>query len=76
MVSRRALPFSSFRLHPAAFDMIDTHCHLTDPRLGSQLEDVLARARAAGVTRFITIGTGLGDDEAAIALCRGRHDVR
>jgi TatD DNase family protein len=56
--------------------MIDTHCHLTDPRLGSQLEDVLSRARSAGVTRFITIGTSLGDDEAAIALCRGRADVR
>jgi TatD DNase family protein len=56
--------------------MIDSHCHLTDPRLGSQLEDVLARARDAGVTRFITIGTGLADDEAAIALCHGRPDVR
>src|SRR4051812_39848923 len=56
--------------------MIDTHCHLTDPRLGSQLEDVLARARAAGVTRFITIGTRLADDEAAGALCGGRADVR
>src|SRR4051794_41059493 len=56
--------------------MIDTHCHLTDPRLGSQLEDVLSRARAAGVTRFVTIGTGLADDEAAVALCRGRADVR
>jgi TatD DNase family protein len=56
--------------------VIDTHCHLTDDRLGSQLEDVLACARAAGVTRFITIGTGPADDEAAIALCRGRSDVR
>jgi TatD DNase family protein len=56
--------------------MIDSHCHFTDPRLGSQLEAVLARARAAGVTRFITIGTGLADDEAAVALCRGRDDVR
>ena len=56
--------------------MIDTHCHLTDDRLGSQLEGVLSRARAAGVNRFITIGTGLADDEAAITLCRGRDDVR
>jgi TatD DNase family protein len=56
--------------------MIDTHCHLTDPRLGSQLDGVLTRARAAGVTRFITIGTTLADDEAAIAVCRGRADVR
>ena len=37
--------------------MIDTHCHLTDPRLGSQLGGVLARAAAAGVRRMITIGT-------------------
>jgi TatD DNase family protein len=28
------------------------------------------------VTRFITIGTGLADDEAVVALCRGRPDVR
>lgn len=56
--------------------MIDTHCHLTDERLGAQLDAALTRARAAGVTRFITIGTTLADDEAAIALCRGRPDVR
>src|SRR3954451_9944249 len=56
--------------------MIDTHCHLTDERLGSQLADVLARAAAAGGTRMITIGTGLADDEAAVALCRGRPNLR
>ena len=56
--------------------MIDSHCHLTDPRLQSQLPDVLARAAAAGVTRMITIGTTLADDEAAIALCRTLPNVR
>lgn len=56
--------------------MLDTHCHLTDPRLASQIDDVLVRARAAGVTRFITIGTSLADDDAAIVLCHGRPDVR
>jgi TatD DNase family protein len=56
--------------------VIDSHCHLTDPRLNSQLEDVLARAAAAGVTRMITIATNLADDEAAIALCRTLPDVR
>src|SRR5271154_3504576 len=56
--------------------MIDTHCHLTDPRLGSQLSDVLDRAKAAGVGRMITIGTSLEDDRAAIALCRGRDFLR
>src|SRR5829696_593530 len=56
--------------------MIDSHCHLTDPRLLEQLDDVIARARAAGVTRMITIGTNPADAERAIALCRGRPDVR
>jgi TatD DNase family protein len=56
--------------------MIDTHCHLTDPRLSGQLEDVIERARVAGVTRMITVGTDLEDDRAAIALCRGRENVR
>jgi TatD DNase family protein len=56
--------------------MIDTHCHLTDPRLSGQLEDVIERARVAGVARMITVGTDLEDDRAAIALCRGRANVR
>ena len=56
--------------------MIDTHCHLTDPRLGEQLAGVLTRAMAAGVGRMITIGTGLADDEAAVALCRGKDFLR
>ena len=30
------------------FSMIDSHCHLTDPRLAQQLEGVLKRAAAAG----------------------------
>jgi TatD DNase family protein len=56
--------------------MIDSHCHLTDPRLQSQLPDVLARAASAGVTRMITIGTSITDDEATIALCRTLTNVR
>jgi TatD DNase family protein len=56
--------------------VIDTHCHLTDERLLSQLDDVLARAQSAGVARIITIGTDLADARAAIALCRGRDHLR
>src|SRR5688572_9065510 len=56
--------------------MIDTHCHLTDERLLTQLPDVLARAEAAGVTRMITIGTTPDDARAAIALCMGRSNLR
>jgi TatD DNase family protein len=56
--------------------MIDTHCHLTDPRLHSQLSDVLAHAARVGVSRMITIGTGLADDRACIEVCKGRGYLR
>jgi TatD DNase family protein len=57
-------------------NMIDTHCHLTDPRLESQLQAVLDRAAANGVSRMITIGTDLDDARRAIALCRQRPSIR
>src|SRR4051794_40921226 len=56
--------------------MIDSHCHLTDPRLKSQLDDVLHRAAEAGVSRMISIGTNLADDRDVIDLCRGRLNLR
>ena len=56
--------------------MIDTHCHLTDPRLLEQLEAVIDRAGSVGVTRMITIGTDLADDRAAVSLCKGRENLR
>ena len=56
--------------------MIDTHCHLTEPRLAEQIDGVLHRARASGVSRMITIGTDLADDAAAVALCQGRGFLR
>ena len=56
--------------------MIDSHCHLTDPRLQEQLAVVLARAATAGVDRMITIGTSISDDQAAIELCRAHASVR
>jgi TatD DNase family protein len=56
--------------------MIDSHCHLTDPRLLEQLDDVLERARDAGVERMISIGTSVEDARAVIALCKGRPNLR
>ena len=56
--------------------MIDTHCHLTDPRLFEQLDGVLHRCADAGVARVVTIGTDLEDAAAAIALCRTHANVR
>src|SRR6266850_8416535 len=56
--------------------MIDSHCHLTYEPLARQLDDVLARARSAGVTRMITIGTDLADAQKAIDLCRNHQNIR
>lgn len=56
--------------------MIDSHCHLTDPRLKTQLADVLRRAEAAGVNRIITIGTSPADARDAIDLCQAHRNVR
>src|SRR3954471_14211056 len=56
--------------------MIDTHCHLTDPRLLEQLDDVLHRCADAGVERIVTIGTDVEDAAAAIDVCRRQANVR
>jgi TatD DNase family protein len=49
-------------------DFFDSHCHLDPMRFGADLEAVLARARAAGVTGLAVIGTRAADSEAAAAL--------
>jgi TatD DNase family protein len=42
---------------------VDSHCHLDDKRFAGDLDAVLDRADAAGVTRILTIGTGDGPPE-------------
>lgn len=48
--------------------MIDTHCHLTYDGLHERVDRVIADARAAGVDRFISVGTTPADVERALAL--------
>jgi TatD DNase family protein len=49
-------------------DFFDSHCHLDPMRYGGDLPNVLARARAAGVTGLTVIGTRAADSEAAADL--------
>lgn len=51
-------------------ELIDTHCHLTFEPLAGDVAGVIERSRAAGVTRWITVGTSLEDSLAAIELAR------
>ena len=38
-------------------EYFDSHCHLDPMRYGGDIEDVLQRARSAGVSRMTVIGT-------------------
>lgn len=47
---------------------IDTHAHLDYPDFSGDFDAVLERATAAGVTRLITIGTGIASSRRAVEL--------
>jgi TatD DNase family protein len=49
--------------------LVDSHCHLDFPEFAAELPDVVARAKAAGVTVCVSIGTKLSrfGEVAAVA---------
>jgi len=53
----------------------DTHTHLYDDAYDADRAEVIARARAAGVSRMVAIGAGLDSSRAALALARERPDI-
>jgi len=57
-------------------ELIDTHCHLDHPPLGEQIEQVLLRAREAGVRQCISIGTSLETSQANVLLAQRYPMVR
>lgn len=46
----------------------DTHAHLDYPDFAPEIEQVIARAQAAGITKIISIGTDLASSARAIKL--------
>lgn len=50
--------------------LVDSHCHLDDPRLAPDLDAVLARARGAGVVQIVVPATTAARWEAVAAACR------
>jgi len=55
---------------PSLTTAIDTHTHLNHPRLLRRLDQVLARAREAGVSQMVVVGYDLPSSETAVALAR------
>lgn len=55
--------------------LFDSHCHLTDAAFDEDRDDVLARARAAGVTGLVTIASHPDDVDAALGLARAHEGV-
>src|SRR5262249_46058789 len=68
-------PKSSRSRSRTTMDIVDSHCHLDSSDFAPELDQVLERARSAGVGQMVTIGVGgvhegpaLGGAHAAIAL--------
>lgn len=57
--------------------MIDSHCHLDSETFATDRAAVLQRAREAGVSRMICIGSGrdIGSAHSSVALAEAESDV-
>ena len=53
----------------------DTHVHLDYPDFQPDFTDVLARARTAGITRMISIGTNFESSRRAVALAEKHEEI-
>lgn len=54
---------------------IDTHAHLTSKEFDADRDEVIARARDAGVTAIINPGTSLDDSRRAVELAAGHEGI-
>ena len=55
--------------------LVDSHCHLDFPDFASELDAVVARARAAGIRRMVTISTRVRRLPGLIAIAERFDDV-
>ena len=58
-----------------SLELFDTHAHLHFPEFDADRAEMLARARQAGVTRMLTIGTEIPTSSAAVALAESEPGV-
>lgn len=60
---------------PPQPQLVDSHCHLDFPDFEQELPQVIARARAAGVTRMVTICTRLRHEPRVRAIAEAHDGV-
>jgi TatD DNase family protein len=60
---------------PASLDLVDSHCHLDFPDLVEETSEIIARARAAGVNRMVTICTRLKNEPKVRAIAEAHPEV-
>jgi TatD DNase family protein len=55
--------------------LVDSHCHLDFPDFADELDAVVARARAAGIERLVTISTRVRRQAAVLAIAERFPEV-
>ncbi len=55
--------------------LIETHAHLDYPDFANDFDEVLQRAKEAGVTRIITIGTSIASSRRAVELAEKHPNI-
>jgi len=55
--------------------LVDSHCHLQDPKFNSDRASVLARAREAGVSTLVVVGYDLESSRQAVELADSNDNV-
>jgi TatD DNase family protein len=55
--------------------LVDSHCHLDFPDFRDELDDVVARAKAAGIGRLVTISTRVRRQDGLLAIAERFPDV-
>ncbi len=56
-------------------ELVDTHCHLDIEPLAGSIENVLERAKQAGVVQCVSIGTSVEASRANVALARRHPEI-
>jgi TatD DNase family protein len=55
--------------------LVDSHCHLDFPDFEDELDDVIARARRAGVGAMVTIGTEIARFDRVLAIASADENI-